>query len=81
MYVTLGQSDDGTLCGLGFPFRATQGTGGGASGYLATGILEGKWKRYSVPFPRVVRTFSGPVLNDDVIELIRLTSVSFFSVS
>ena len=42
MYVTHGYSDDGTLCGLGFPFQTTQGTGGGASGYLATGILEGK---------------------------------------
>ena len=42
MYVTHGQSDDGTLCGLGFPFQTTQGTGGGASGYLTTGILEGK---------------------------------------
>ena len=66
--VTHGYSDDGTLCGLGFPCQTTLGTGGGVSGYLATGILEGKWKRYSVPFPKVLRTFSGSVLNDDVIE-------------
>ena len=62
MHVTRGQSDDGTLCGLGFPFQITQGTGGGASGYLVTGILESKWKRYSVPFP-------GPFLMMNNIEL------------
>ena len=36
---------------------------------LATGerFLKGSWKRYSVPFPKVLRTFSWPVLNDDAI--------------
>ena len=36
---------------------------------LATGerLLKGSWKRYSVPFPKVLRTFSWPALNDDVI--------------
>ena len=71
MYATRRQSDDGTLCGLGFSFQATQSTGGGASGsdpwLKGSGILEGSWKRYSVPFPKVLRTFSWPVLNDDVI--------------
>ena len=28
--------------------------------------LRGIRKRYSVPFPKVLRTFSGPVLNDDI---------------
>ena len=30
-------------------------------------LLEGSWKRYSVPFLKVLCTFSWPVLNDDVI--------------
>ena len=43
--------------------------GGFRKRLLATGeqLLEGSWKRYSVPFPKVLRTFSWPVLNDDVI--------------
>ena len=63
MYATRRQSDDGTLCGLGFSFQATQSTGGGLQeaipGYRGAtpgGFME-----------KILRTFSWPVLNDDVI--------------
>ena len=61
-YATRRQSDDGTLCGLGFSFQATQSTEGGASG--SDPWLQGSdsWRvhgkdtpylsrKYSVPFP------------------------------
>ena len=70
MYATRRQSDDGTLCGLGFSFQATRGTGGrlqeaipGCRGATPEGFME-----------KILRTFpeSTPylflaLLNDDVI--------------
>ena len=66
--VTHGYSDDGTLCGLGFPFQTTQGAGGasGSDPWLQGAVPDGHMEKILRTFSE--GTFSWPVLNDDVIE-------------
>ena len=55
--VAHGYSDDGTLCGPDWGIQNTQGSGGGFQVAILGGHVE-----------KVLRTFSLPVLYDDVIE-------------